>query len=79
MIDPDGYRPNVAIVLIKEDRKGSKREMQQLIAQLGRPYRQRTTLYRDADAASSQRALCAAPLAKPYNAPLSRKTMRVVA
>lgn len=54
-------------------------QMQQLIAALGRPWRQRTTLYGDADAASISRAQCAAPLAEPYNAPIARRASRVVA
>jgi FO synthase len=55
------------------------REMQQLVAELGRPYRQRTTLYATANAEQLERASHAAPLVKPYNAPLLNKTMRVVA
>jgi FO synthase len=54
------------------------REMQELIAELGRTYRQRTTLYGSADAEQIERATRAAALVKPYNAPLSSKTMRVV-
>lgn len=54
-------------------------KMQQLIAALGRPWRQRTTLYGDADAASISRAQCAAPLAESYNAPIARRASRVVA
>lgn len=55
------------------------RQMQQLIAELGRPYRQRTTLYGNANAEQIERASCAAPLVKPYNAPLASRAMRVVA
>ncbi|MFC4314609.1 bifunctional FO biosynthesis protein CofGH [Steroidobacter flavus] len=55
------------------------RQMQQLITELGRPYRQRTTLYANANAEQIERARCAAPLTKPYNAPVSGKSMRVVA
>ncbi|GFE79789.1 FO synthase [Steroidobacter agaridevorans] len=54
-------------------------QMQQLIAELGRTYRQRTTLYGDANPEQIERADCAAPLLKPYNAPLSSRAMRVVA
>jgi FO synthase len=55
------------------------RQMQQLIAELGRPCRQRTTLYGNANVDQIERASGAAPLVNPYNAPLSSKTMRVVA
>lgn len=55
------------------------RQMQQLVAELGRPYRQRTTLYGNANAEQIERASCAAPLVKPYNAPLASRAMRVVA
>jgi hypothetical protein len=54
-------------------------QMQQLIAELGRPYRQRTTLYSDANSERVERASCASPLVQPYNAPLSSKALRVVA
>jgi FO synthase len=54
-------------------------QMQQLITALGRPWRQRTTLYGDANAASISRAQSAAPLAEPYNAPIARRAPRVVA
>jgi FO synthase len=54
-------------------------QMQQLITALGRPWRQRTTLYGDANAASISRAQCAAPLSEPYNAPIARRAPRVVA
>jgi FO synthase len=54
-------------------------QMQQLIAELGRPYRQRTTLYSDANTDQIERARCAGPLVQPYNAPLSSKALRVVA
>ncbi|WP_116811594.1 5-amino-6-(D-ribitylamino)uracil--L-tyrosine 4-hydroxyphenyl transferase CofH [Steroidobacter cummioxidans] len=49
-------------------------QMQQLIAELGRPCRQRTTLYHDASSEQIERAGCAAALVKPYNAPLGSKT-----
>jgi FO synthase len=55
------------------------RQMQRLIAELGRPYRQRTTLYGNAQVEQIERASCAEALVKPYNAPLSSKAMRVVA
>jgi FO synthase len=48
-------------------------QMQQLIQEIGRPWRQRTTLYADADSASIERALHAAPLAETYNAPIPRR------
>jgi FO synthase len=51
-------------------------QMQQLIADLGRPHRQRTTLYGDADPVQIKRASCAAPLIKPYNAPLGSNSIR---
>ncbi len=51
-------------------------QMQQLIAALGRPWRQRTTLYADADAASIERARQATPLAETHNAPLARRPAR---
>jgi len=54
-------------------------QMQQLIAALDRPWRQRTTLYGDANAESIARAQCAAPLAETYNAPVPRRAARVVA
>jgi len=54
-------------------------QMQQLIAALDRPWRQRTTLYGDANAESIARAQCAAPLAETYNAPVPRRASRVVA
>lgn len=54
-------------------------QMQQLIAELGRPSRQRTTLYGNAKAEQIERAICAAPLVQPFNAPLSSRAMRVVA
>jgi FO synthase len=54
-------------------------QMQQLIAGLGRPWRQRTTLYADADGANISRAQCAAPLSETYNAPIARRASRVVA
>jgi FO synthase len=54
-------------------------QMQKLIASLDRPWRQRTTLYGDADAASMSRAQCAPPLTEPYNAPIARRASRVVA
>jgi hypothetical protein len=47
--------------------------MHALIGTLGRPWRQRTTLYADADASSAERALHAAPLTEAYNAPLARR------
>jgi FO synthase len=45
-------------------------EMQQLIAGLDRPWRQRTTLYGDVDAGAVERAQCAEPLADIFNAPI---------
>jgi FO synthase len=48
-------------------------QMQQLIGALDRPWRQRTTLYADADAASIQRSMHAAPLTDTFNAPLARR------
>ena len=54
-------------------------QMQQLIAELNRPFRQRTTLYADADPSRIARAHCAAPLAETYNAPIARRASRVVA
>jgi FO synthase len=48
-------------------------QMHALIGALGRPWRQRTTLYADADAQSVERALNAAPLAETYNASLVRR------
>jgi len=54
-------------------------QMQQLISELGRPYRQRTTLYANASTEQITRASCAAPLATPHNAPVSGRAMRVVA
>jgi FO synthase len=54
-------------------------QMQQLIRALDRPWRQRTTLYADADAASMQRALHAAPLSETFNAPLARRRASVTA
>jgi FO synthase len=50
-------------------------QMQELIAALGRPWRQRTTLYGDADAASIERAHEAAPLTGMHNAPLARRAV----
>jgi FO synthase len=47
-------------------------EMQQLITALDRPWRQRNTLYGDADAAAIERARRAAPLTAVYNAPIAR-------
>jgi FO synthase len=54
-------------------------QMQKLIAELDRPYRQRTTLYGDADPSSIARAYRAPPLTEPYNAPIARRGSRVVA
>ncbi len=54
-------------------------QMQALIAELGRPHRQRTTLYGSASADQIDRAGRAAPVIKPYNAPLSNKARRVIA
>jgi FO synthase len=48
-------------------------EMQQLIAGIGRPWRQRNTLYGDAGAAQIERACSAAPLSETYNAPIARR------
>jgi FO synthase len=49
--------------------------MQALIGAIGRPWRQRTTLYGDADAASMARAQQAAPLTATFNAPLARRAL----
>jgi FO synthase len=54
-------------------------QMQQLVAALGRSWRQRTTLYGDVDAATVARALSASPLTRAYNAPVSGRAARVVA
>jgi FO synthase len=54
-------------------------QMQQLIAALGRPWRQRTTLYGDADAVSIGRASRAMPLTETYNAPLARRRASMLA
>ncbi len=54
-------------------------QMQELITGLGRSWRQRTTLYANAESASMERALNAAPLIEPYNAPISPRALRVVA
>ncbi len=48
-------------------------QIQQLITALGRPWRQRTTLYGEADAACFERAQLATPLAATHNAPLARR------
>jgi FO synthase len=48
-------------------------QMRALIGALDRPWRQRTTLYADADPTVVERASRAAPLAAPYNAPLARR------
>ena len=53
--------------------------MQQLIAQIGRPWRQRNTLYGDVDAGSIERARHAAPLADTYNAAIARSKPAVPA
>ena len=53
------------------------RQMQELIAELDRPWRQRTTLYRDVDAARIAQAANAAPLAQTHNAPLSRRSASI--
>ncbi|HEY6643710.1 5-amino-6-(D-ribitylamino)uracil--L-tyrosine 4-hydroxyphenyl transferase CofH [Povalibacter sp.] len=55
------------------------RQMQELIAELGRPWRQRTTLYRDVDSSRIAQAVNAAPLAPTHNAPLSRRSARISA
>jgi FO synthase len=55
----------------------SPQRMQQLIAELGRPWRQRTTLYADADADSVARATAAAPLAETSNTALTSRAARV--
>ncbi len=54
-------------------------QMQELIAAIGRPWRQRTTLYRDVDADRIAHAAVAAPLAPTRNAPLSRRAASVSA
>jgi FO synthase len=54
-------------------------DMQQLVAALGRPWRQRNTLYGEVDAAALQRAAQAAPLATIYNAPLARRARPMTA
>lgn len=54
-------------------------QMQRLIAEIGRPWRQRTTLYADADPESAQRSMNAAPLSETYNAPIPRRAARVSA
>jgi len=54
-------------------------QMQQLIAALDRPWRQRTTLYRDVDADRITHAANAAPLAPTRNAPLARRAASVTA
>jgi len=48
-------------------------QMQALVDAVGRPWRQRTTLYADADSASAERAVHAAPLTESFNAPLARR------
>jgi FO synthase len=53
-------------------------QMQEIIAALGRPWRQRTTLYGEADAASVERAHEAAPLTEMHNAPLARRAVEPV-
>lgn len=54
-------------------------EMQELVAALGRPWRQRTTLYADADTGSRERASLAGPLLATYNAPIARRVSRALA
>ncbi|HMN46878.1 MAG TPA: 5-amino-6-(D-ribitylamino)uracil--L-tyrosine 4-hydroxyphenyl transferase CofH [Povalibacter sp.] len=54
-------------------------KMQELIAALDRPWRQRTTLYRDVDADRIAHAATAAPLAPTRNAPLARRTASATA
>jgi len=54
-------------------------QMHRLIEEIGRPWRQRTTLYDDADAASIERASHAPPLAETYNAPIPRRAASVSA
>jgi len=51
-------------------------EMQQVITSLGRPWRQRNTLYGDVDAAAIQRAQHARPLEITINAPINAATLR---
>jgi len=50
-------------------------QMQQLIGELGRPWRQRNTLYGDVETTCIERACTAAPLADVRNAPLSRERL----
>lgn len=54
-------------------------EMQQLIAAIGRPWRQRNTLYGEAGADSIERARKAGPLGDTYNAPIARRSPAVPA
>ncbi|WP_428310650.1 bifunctional FO biosynthesis protein CofGH [Hydrocarboniphaga sp.] len=49
-------------------------DMQRLIADIGRPWRQRTTLYGDASAERIARACIAAPLGDVVNAPVMRRS-----
>jgi FO synthase len=51
-------------------------EMQQVITALGRPWRQRNTLYGDVDAAAIERAQHAQPLATTVNAPINAASLR---
>ncbi len=51
-------------------------EMQQVITALGRPWRQRNTLYGDVDAAAIERAQHALPLATTINAPINAASLR---
>ncbi|HEY9544794.1 MAG TPA: 5-amino-6-(D-ribitylamino)uracil--L-tyrosine 4-hydroxyphenyl transferase CofH, partial [Solimonas sp.] len=57
----------------------SPAEMQQLAAAIGRPARQRNTLYGDAGADCIERARHAAPLCESYNAPIARRASAVPA
>lgn len=50
--------------------------MQQLIAEVGRPWQQRTTLYQDADPARERRAARATALAPVHNTPIVRRAER---
>jgi FO synthase len=50
-------------------------QMQRLIAALGRPWRQRNTLYGNADAAAIERSRHAADLSATVNAPIVRRKL----
>ena len=57
----------------------SAAQMQQLIGSIGRNWRQRNTLYGEVSADRIERALDAAPLSDPINAPIARRSMPVIA